>query len=611
MMRLHYSSGFNGVVGIVALHQVNPFISVREWDSQFLGLFPHRYDYIWAVHPNPGAKPEWQTETRHPLADRTIQQGSQLYGVRFGTETNYAMLDIDIGSRYHPRQDPFGVDRLLLALEPLGLISTLTIQSSHSGGLHLYFPFEQAQTSWKIALAISTLLENAGFKLYPGQLEIFPNPKPYATDGKPSLFGAHRLPLQMGSYLLDRDYQPVAYSQNRFVEQWTYCTNRNDLDKKQLDRLIKQIKRRCFKLSGKADKFLNDLNAEIELGWTGYGQTNRLLGRVAMRTYVFHHILHGGEPLTGDQLVQEITAIAKALPGYQDWCQHQHEITHRTAEWARCVEESHYFPYGTKATSQPKDNETIPTISYNQQRLEDARTRIREAIADLLNRSALPSKATERFKSLLNYAIGGGSLYRHKDLWHPTFLNSHNLTINPPEDWHSPTNLLDAIDGNSNISNASSDIQPASSTDLVGNTFPIVNSLPSYENIDQAVWLDIRQAAASEMLQNSFNPLSAMPVDRMQQQLYTDDPILVAEAWAWAQQHPDIPIQIPSPSLAEQMNIDCSDQLVAISIQVERLGWSKAQVQAELQRRFGCSRSVYLSPMQLAEWLAFLAVQSC
>jgi hypothetical protein len=129
MMRLHYSSDFNGVVGIVALHQVNPFVSVREWDSQFLGLFPHRYDYIWAVHPNPGAKPEWQTETRHPLADRTIQQGSQLYGVRFGTETSYAMLDIDIGSRYHPRQDPFGVDRLLLALEPLGLISNLTIES--------------------------------------------------------------------------------------------------------------------------------------------------------------------------------------------------------------------------------------------------------------------------------------------------------------------------------------------------------------------------------------------------------------------------------------------------------------------------------------------------
>jgi hypothetical protein len=587
------------------------FQSVQELDNQFLALFPHRYDYIWAVHPNPGAKPEWQTETRHPLADRTIVQGSHLYGVRFGTETNYAMLDIDTGSRYHPRQDPFGVDRLLLALEPLGLISNLTIQSSHSGGLHLYFPFEQPQISWKIALAISTLLENAGFKLYPGQLEIFPNSKPYATDGKPSLFSAHRLPLQMGSYLLDRDYQPIAYSQTRFVEQWNYCTKRNDLDKKQLDRLVKQIKRRCFKLSGKADKFLNDLNAEIELGWTGYGQTNRLLGRIAMRTYVFHHILHGGEPLADDQLVEEIIKVTKSLPGYHDWCQHQHEIAHRAAEWARCVEESHYFPYGTKAASQPKDSETIPTVSYNQRRAEDARTRIKAAIADLLNRSALPIKATERFKSLLSYGIGGGSLYRHKDLWHPTFLNSHNLTVNPLKDWHNPTNLLEVIDGNSNISDTSNEVHLVSNDDLVGNTFSIVNSVPSYENIDPAVWLDIRQAAASEMLQNSFDTAIVHPLDRMQQQLYTDDPILVAEAWAWAQQHPDIPIQIPSPSLADHLNVDCSDQLVAITIQIDRLGWSKAQVQAELQSRFGQTRSVYLSPAQLAEWLAFLAVQSC
>jgi hypothetical protein len=589
------------------------FQSVQELDNQFLELFPHRYDYIWALHPNPGAKPEWQTETRHPLADRTIQQGSHLYGVRFGPETNYAMLDIDIGSRYHPRQDPFGVDRLRLALEPLGLVNHLTLQSSHSGGLHLYFPFAQAQASWKIAVAISTLLENAGFKLYPGQLEIFPNPKPYATDGQPGLFSAHRLPLQMGSYLLDRDYQPIAYSQSRFVEQWHYCTNRNDLDKKQIDRLIKQLKRHSFKLSGKADKFLNDLNAEIELGWTGYGQTNRLLGRIAMRTYVFHHILHGGEPLVDEQLVQEIIKVTKSLPGYQDWCQHQHEITHRAAEWARCVETSHYFPYGTKAPSQSqtKDNETISRISYNQQRSEDARTRIKEAIADLLNRSALPSKPTERFKQLLNYGIGGGSLYRHKDLWHPTFLNSHTPTLDPKIDWHNPTNLLNSIDGNSNISHASSDVYQLLATDLVGNPLSIIDSVPSYENIDPAVWLDIRQAAATEMLQNAFDPLSPNPVDRMQQQLYTDDPILVAEAWAWAQQHPDIPIQIPSSSLIDHMSLDCSDQLVAIAIHIDRLGWSKDQVRAELLKQFGQPRSVYLSPTQLAQWLAFLAVQSC
>jgi hypothetical protein len=513
------------------------FQSVQELDNQFLALFPHRYDYIWAVHPNPGAKPEWQTETRHPLADRAIAQGSQLYGVRFAAETTYAMLDIDTGSRYHPRQDPFGVDRLLLALEPLGLISNLTIQSSHSGGLHLYFPFDQPQVSWKIALAISTLLENAGFKFYPGQLEIFPNPKPYSANCQPSLFSAHRLPLQMGSYLLDRDYQPIAYSQSRFVEQWHYCTKRNDLDKRQLDRLIKKLKHGNFKLSGKAHKFLNDLNTEIELGWTGYGQTNRLLGRIAMRTYVFHHILHGGEPLKDHQLIEEIIKIAKSLPGYQDWCQHQHEIAHRSAEWAKCVEESHYFPYGTKASSESKDDETIPKTSYNQQRAEDARTRIKDAIVDLLNRSALPHKTTERFKVLLNYGIGGGSLYRHRDLWHPVFLIPDNAEIEALEDCQNPTNLLEAIDGNNISSNTFIDVRNVSNHDLVGNCFAAVNLVPSCENIDLTVWLDIPQAPAAEMLQNSLNsPIGQSLAD-------LNDPILVA--WAWAQQHLSNSIRLP------------------------------------------------------------------
>jgi hypothetical protein len=545
------------------------------------------------------------------LSDRLIQQGSSLYGVRFGPETRYAMLDIDMGSRYHPRQDPLAIDRIRLALEPLGLVSYLTIQSSHSGGLHLYFPFEEAQTSWKIALAISTLLENAGFKLYPGQLEIFPTPKPYFTAGKPSLFGAHRLPLQMGSYLLDRDYQPVAYSQTRFVEQWQYCTNRNDLDKKQLDRLLHQLKRRCFKLSGKADKFLNDLNAEIEMGWTGYGQTNRLLGRIAMRTYVFHHILQGGDPLTGEPLVQAIVKVAKALPGYQDWCQHQHEINSRAAEWASCVEHSHYFHYGTKAPAKPPDLETTPTISYNQQRSIDARDRIKNAIADLLNKSNLLIKATERFKQLLEYGIGGGSLYRHKDLWHPEFLNQPHPENPAPDNCHIPTNLLDVIDSNSNSSNTFNAIQHDDNRDSVGNPATVSDSAPSCENIDPKVWHDICHTAESEMRQLSFELVSPELVDRIQQQLDSTDPILLAESLAWVRHHPDISIKMTTPPPDDLFNIDCSDQLAAISIHIERLGWSKAKVQAELLKRFGKSRSIQLSPTQLAQWRTFLEGLSC
>ncbi|PZV10009.1 MAG: hypothetical protein DCF22_17575, partial [Leptolyngbya sp.] len=101
----------------------HPFQSIQEWEDTFLSLFPHRHDYIWAEHPQPTAKPAWQTESRHPLSDRLILQGSYLYGVRFGPKTNYLLFDIDSGSLYHPRRDPFAIPRLVAALEGLGLVS--------------------------------------------------------------------------------------------------------------------------------------------------------------------------------------------------------------------------------------------------------------------------------------------------------------------------------------------------------------------------------------------------------------------------------------------------------------------------------------------------------
>jgi hypothetical protein len=517
-------------------HPVAEFRSVHAREDAFLRLFPHRYDYIWAAHPLPSSKPDWQTETRHPLSDRLIQQGSYLYGVRFGPETNYAVLDIDAGSPYHPSKDTQAIDRLLTALEPLGFVSHLVVQSSHSGGLHLYFPFETAQVSWKLALAISSLLENAGFKLYPGHLEVFPNPRPYLVEGQPSLYSAHRLPLQMGSYLLNSDYQPVTYSQSNFLRQWHYARDRNDVETKTIARILSQAKRRCFKLSGKADKFLNDLNAEIEFGWTGHGQTNRLLGRIAMRTYVFHHILHSVEPLTGDRLIQKIISIAKALPGYEDWCQHQHEIEDRAKEWARSVETSHYFPYGNKQleTQEPKKQPN----PWNKRRLEETRQKIKDAIADLLNRSILPSNATQRFKILITYNIGGGSLYKHRDLWHPEFLTDPEMNSSLETNWHISTNLLDESDGNQLLASAFSDLDSSDLFQLGGNSLP---SKPLEEycptDIVPILWQELQNTAIDDLDLRTTSQPSPKQRDRMTSFLASNDPILMAEALAWFKRH--------------------------------------------------------------------------
>jgi hypothetical protein len=414
------------------------FASIREWDNEFLSLFPHRYDYICADHPPIGESPTWYTESRHPLSDRLIQQGASLYGVRFGAKTSYCLLDIDVGSMYHPKRDPFAIARIRSALEPIGLVRHVACTSSYSGGIHLYFPFEEPQTSWQMAIALQTVLQNAGFNSALGQLEIFPNVKPYVVDGFPNLYAAHRLPMQTGSYLLNEAWELTYSDQSVFVQRWQLAARCNDVRASVIKQILQVARRQHYGFSGKADKFLNDLNSEIEAGWTGHGQTNYLLGRIAMRSYIFGHVLYAPHPLVGKALIEDIIRVAISLPGYREWCRHQHEIEQRAEDWARCVENSKYFPFRqsklklTKSHLDSSDSDVFDQstdqfvsemLTWNQKQCQSARGRIRLAIADLLNQECLPATATARFTALVGYGIGGSTLYKHKDLWHPQYLD--------------------------------------------------------------------------------------------------------------------------------------------------------------------------------------------
>jgi hypothetical protein len=415
---------------------------VESGEQTFLKLFPHRFDFIYANHPEPGTSPHWQTESRYPLTDRMVSQGSYLYGVRFGTQTQYCLLDIDRKSPYHPATDPFAIARIAASLEPIGLVRYVVITSSYSGGLHLYFPFTELHPAWMIGTAVTTILEKSGFLVRSGSLEVFPNRRPYSDHGKPSLFNAHRLPLQQGSYLLDQSFNAVWTDRQRFVEQWQLCQQQNHISRKSIERLIRQNRPQKHQVSGKAAQFLKDLNIEIEAGWTGTGQTNYLLGRITMKLYIFNHLLESNEPLEGRALVEKIVETACALPGYQDWCNHQHEIEQRATEWARCIESSRYFHYGIAKAANL--NQPVNQRDWNQEQQQQARQRIQQAIAQLLEQDQLPAQTTARFKALVSCGVGGGSLYRHKDLWHPDYLTEPE----PLEAENRQTNLLPGTGGN-------------------------------------------------------------------------------------------------------------------------------------------------------------------
>ena len=398
------------------------FQAIQEPDA-FLSLWPHRFDFIYAEHPDPGDRPNWQTEDRHPLSDRLIQEGAYLYGVRFGKQTDYLMLDIDRGSLYHPHCDRFAIARLLAALEPLGLVETVAVTSSYSGGIHLYLPFQKAQETWAIAQVVSTLLANAGFKLKPGQLELFPNPKPYSE--APSLYAAHRLPLQAGSYLLNPDFQPIYGEQTTFVQRWQFAQQRNEIDQRTLKRVLQQTKRQRYKLSGKAEKFLHDLNTDVLTGWTDTGQTNYLLGRIAMREYIFGHVQRGSEPLTGEALVDAICEVARSLPGFETYCRHQANLEQRAMFYARSIQSSHYYPFGSKhqaKTALLPEPTAPPKPNWNQSQSHAARDRIQNALTDLRQRHALPETTTTRREAIRAYGIGNQTLDKYKELWHPKYL---------------------------------------------------------------------------------------------------------------------------------------------------------------------------------------------
>lgn len=525
-------------------------------------------------------------------------------------------------------------------LEPLGLTNVVTCTSSYSGGLHLYFPFQFAQTSWELAIVVSTLLEAAGFFLTPGQLELFPNPKPYAA-ASPSLFNAHRLPLQPGSYLVNADFQPIWSDQQTFVQHWRFAQTRNCVERKIFQKLLKKSRQQPHAISGKAEKFINDLNAEIELGWTGAGQTNRLLGRITMRVYIFHHILFGGEPLAGQALVDQIVATARSLPGYAEWCQHQHEIVQRAEAWARCIEGSRYFHYGIASGKYKPKTDTAHSTqpNWNQRQSEAARERIRQAIADLLNQNTLPSGVTARFQALTQYGIGGASLYRHRDLWHPSYLltepvenalapQTANLDhpldrVEDASNGHNLPSLLSENGGNTPTGKSLTD-RPSHSQTATGSNTASAQGLNSVSGSDRAcqpltmdwqAWADASQTAFQPPHQ-SINQIrqeakQAAYIARMQQYLESGDPILTTEALAWAEVNPGVlSVERVSLPLLKQPEEDSprhlSDLLALISVQVERLQWTRQQVGDRLWQLFGKRSQSRLDDLELAQWQLWL-----
>jgi hypothetical protein len=148
-------------------------------------------------------------------------------GKRFAGQTNYAMIDIDRGSQYHPWNDPTAFASLLGCLEDLGLVRPVLVRSSASNGLHLYYPLAQLCRTWEVATRLDAHLRQHGYTPSPGQLELFPNIKP-----KDAAYNPHRLPMQSaGSGLVDMagEMVPAARDLAAFLDAWQWARESNVL----------------------------------------------------------------------------------------------------------------------------------------------------------------------------------------------------------------------------------------------------------------------------------------------------------------------------------------------------------------------------------------------
>ncbi|MEM9118203.1 MAG: hypothetical protein AAGD09_10015 [Cyanobacteria bacterium P01_F01_bin.56] len=378
-----------------------------------------RYPWQWIYKPDGGKT--WETEGRYPLRPRVFwknwQDAALSIGVRFGHQTQYALLDIDKGSQY--LNEPKLAD-IHAALETIGINRTVRLRSSFSGGLHLYIPLPNSVATFNLACALKECLKAFDFAIAAGQLEIFPNTKAYGRSwmNEHVEYQGHRLPLQpsSGAVLLNDSWQPVGDRLDRFWWTWDFAQQCQDMTLLgEALATAKKNRRKHRRICTRLELWRDDLQHEIAEGWTDFGQTNHLLKTIA----TFGRVFLG---LKGTDLATYVSDRAIGSPGYESFCRHQHEIHRKALCWARSVE-GYYFPAHDNEGQQKGPQYPLePAPDGNKERQWDATQRILKAMQLILSdgRYKTFETVTDWAHELIALAhCSMRTLYNHLGTWHP------------------------------------------------------------------------------------------------------------------------------------------------------------------------------------------------
>ncbi|MEL6902064.1 MAG: hypothetical protein AAFW84_30470 [Cyanobacteria bacterium J06635_15] len=334
-----------------------------------------------------------------------------ILGKRFGKLTNYLMIDIDINSPFHPRNG--GIDKILAAMESLGLCRFLLIRSSVSEGIHVYFPLAEPVSSWAIACAAHAALTAAGVTIAGGTCELFPNKRAFNAE-----HNGHRLPLQTGSFLLDKDFCPISNHKADFVSRWETAATHQD------NQTLQQA------LSGNAVYALPSTPVEPPpaitapqrplttaerithvvppIAWTRYGQSNDIMRELA--NYGDRYAGHRNSTA----LAAWITAVAPLLSGYQQFASPKSKRDIEDGSWAKRWAESHFRSKWLYGVSGPDHNANIAA---------DAKYRIFAALERMcidtdITVTQLWKQISKTAKCCFNVGVGWKTLDKYRDeIW--------------------------------------------------------------------------------------------------------------------------------------------------------------------------------------------------
>jgi hypothetical protein len=437
--------------------KISPQQPASELGKRYIKYFWHPWSAIVAPAHNLNRKPAWKTIDYYLQPSQLWayhQNTNKLIGVRFDSTTRYATIDLDAGGDYHSLE---AYRKIKAALEDIGIVDTVPIQSSYSGGYHLIIPFTSKQPTFNLACALQQILQDAGFKIRPGHIEIFPNPKPW---GKNTItnYNPIRCPMQPGSgaFLLDDHLQPISHSVATFLDHCDHAASRQDLAK--LRYACKKARKRHTKEQYrqkpgiKIEQWQAEWEQIIATGWTDRGQTNTLLQIIVGYGIVF-------KDLESENLVKYAVETARNAPGYTQYCHHQHHIETRVRDWIKCtIKHQWYTPYASRpkrpqgtfintyalaiaGDSQTENNQNqdniIPfekTKIRNQQRSQQTQKRIEEIVKQLdaqiqtekETKTESSQRITERSKQIsaeykrrYNKTLSQNTLYKHRHLWHP------------------------------------------------------------------------------------------------------------------------------------------------------------------------------------------------